>query len=358
MTDMRLAVDVRMIRHSGIGTYTRNVLSRLIMSRPEWRFLLLGDPVLLAPLPWSAADNVSIQPFSPPIYGLAEQSWWCGRKLQADLLWVPHYNIPLLWRGRLFVTIHDIAHLVLPEFRGSPLKRLYATTLLNQVRRQAGGIAFNSDFTRKEFLRVVGQPRGRSIVTPLGVDPVWGETLVAAPAARPYIVFVGNIKPNKNLVRLFEAFARIADRIPHELVLIGQRDGFLSGDERALRAAGALGERIRFTGKLDDPELRQQVARADLLVMPSTYEGFGLPMVEAMACGCPVLAARAASLPEVGGDAVAYCDPYDIDDMARQMAELLADLAKRAAMSTAGRLRARHFDWDIVAQETAAAMLS
>jgi glycosyltransferase involved in cell wall biosynthesis len=280
---------------------------------------------------------------------MSEQSWWLGRNLSASLLWVPHYNIPLGWRGRLFVTIHDVAHLALPEFRGNFVKRSYAEILMRHIRRRAIGIAFDSEFTRQEFDRLVGPPRGRSSVIPLGVDPVWLLATSDKPASRPYLIFLGNIKPNKNLVRLLEAFGRLVDQIPHDLVLVGQRDGFLSGDDRAVEFAAKLGERVRFTNKVADEEVRQYVAGADLLVMPSIYEGFGLPVLEAMACGCPVLASRVASLPEVGGDAVAYCDPYDVSDIAQNMGSLLSDPSKRLEMSRLGRLQARRFDWDIVA---------
>jgi glycosyltransferase involved in cell wall biosynthesis len=356
MTTRKLAVDVRMIRHSGIGTYTRNVLSRLIRNRPDWHFTLLGDPKILGEFDWAASGNVSVLPFTKPIYGLAEQAWWLGRNLSADALWVPHYNVPLLWRGRLFVTIHDVAHLALPEFRGSLPKRLYAETLMRHIRRRAAGIAFVSEFSEREFTRLVGAPAGASSVIPHGVDPTWLETRRPEPAGRPYVVFLGNVKPNKNLVRLLEAFGRLDHQFPHELVLVGQRDGFLSGDDGVMKAASFLGDRVRFTGKLGDAEVRRLVAGADLLVMPSIYEGFGLPIVEAMACGCPVLAARAASLPEVGGDAVWYCDPFDTVDIAQQMGALLQDAPERQKMSDHGRARARRFDWNKVAMETAAVL--
>ena len=358
MADISLAVDVRMINHSGIGTYTRNVLSRLIKNKTNWNFILLGDIETIAKFDWSRAANVSTVAFSSPIYGLAAQLWWMGRKVPADILWVPHYNVPVFWGGRLFVTIHDVAHLALPEFRRSLPKRLYAEALLRHVRKRAAGIAFDSAFTRAEFDRLVGAPTGRSSVIPLGVDDAWLTTTPGDRAETPYVIFLGNVKPNKNLVRLLEAFGRLVGSIPHELVLVGQQDGFLSGDNAAIEAAALLGDRVRFTGRISDEDVRRYVAGADLLVMPSVYEGFGLPVVEAMACGCPVLAARSSSLPEVGGDAVAYCDPYDVSDIARQIQALLADGAMRASMAERGRVRARSFDWDIVAAATADAIYS
>ena len=114
-----VAVDARMVEASGIGTYLRNVLRRLVTAGPEWRLALLGDPDALARRRWAAAPGVEVVAHRAPIYGLRQQLLpAAARRLSPDLLWVPHYNIPLTWRGPLLVTIHDLAHLALPEVSG------------------------------------------------------------------------------------------------------------------------------------------------------------------------------------------------------------------------------------------------
>lgn len=146
--------------------------------------------------------------------------------------------------------------------------------------------------------------------------------------------------------------------VPHNLVLVGKRDGFITKDIEVNALVETMGHRVKMTGELDDQQVRKLVAGADLLVLPSLYEGFGLPIVEAMACGCPVLAANTSSLPEVGGDAVAYCDPFSETDIAEKLLLLLSNDERRRELSGAGLKRARLFDWDQVVIETAHALIS
>ena len=154
------------------------------------------------------------------------------------------------------------------------------------------------------------------------------------------------MKPHKNLGRLLEAFAAVTGDIPHDLVLAGRRRGFLTGDREVANLAEGLAERVRFTGFLEADELRRAVAGAEALVLPSLYEGFGLPAVEAMACGRPVLAARAGALPEVCGEAALYCDPRDRRDIAAGLRRLAGDPELAARLAAAGHRHARRFCWD------------
>ena len=348
-----MAVDARMLEASGIGTYLRNVLRRLVADGPEWRLALLGDPDELARHAWTAAPRVEVIAHRAPFYGLRQQVLpAAARALAPELLWVPHYNVPLAWRGRLLVTVHDLAHLALPELFGRGARRAYACLTFAAVRRRAAGLLYVSEFTRDEFHRLVGPPRGAEWTVPNGVGAEWFEVPPPGPAERPYFVCVGNVKPHKNLARLVAAFARVAAEIPHDLVIAGQRRGFLTGDPAVAERAAALGERVRFTGFLPEAELRRAVAGADALVLPSLYEGFGLPAVEAMACGRPVLAARAAALPEVCGDAALYFDPRDETEIAEALRRLAGDGELAARLGAAGPERARRFGWD----ETAAAV--
>ncbi len=351
-----VAVDARMADASGIGTYVCSVLARLVAAGPEWRLVLLGDPAALGRRAWAAAPGVEVVAHRAPIYGLRGQVLpAAARALSPDLLWVPHYNIPLTWRGPLLVTVHDLAHLALPEVFGRGARRAYACLTFAAVRRRAAGLLFVSRFSRDEFHRLVGSPRGAEWVVPNGVDPEWFEAPTPA-AERPYFIYVGNVKPHKNLGRLLEGFAAVAPEIPHQLVLAGRRRGFLTGDPEIARRAEGLGDRVRFTGFLETGELRRAVGAATALALPSLYEGFGLPAVEAMACGRPVLAARAGALPEVCGDTALYCDPRDPLDIAAGLRRLATDPELVARLAAAGPEHARRFNWDDTASAVSAAI--
>src|SRR5262249_25179314 len=156
----------------------------------------------------------------------------------------------------------------------------------------------------------------------------------------------------KNLTRLLQAFRSITDRIPHHLVIAGQSEGFLTGDEKIAAEAASLKNRVHLTGALDQARLEQYMIHAEALVFPSLYEGFGLPPLEAMACGCPVLTSQAAALPEVCGDAALYADPYHVEDLAEKMVRITLDKAMRGELREKGLRRAHYFSWEKSAEAT------
>ena len=351
-----VVVDARMIGSSGIGTYLRNTLSRVVQARPAWHFALLGDRERLADL--GAHENVEVKHAAAPVYSLREQLEFARLGLRrADLFWAPHYNIPLSSTPRLVVTVHDVMHLTLPEYRDRWLRRRYATTMYTAVRRRASAVICVSDFTRREFERMVGAGPATHVVHN-GVHPSWfdaSQRLDMTWSSRPYIVFVGLAKPHKNLVGLLRGFAMIRDRVPHELLIVGsRRDVLRTGDRSIDAAAAALSGRIRFVEQLELSSLQECIAAADVLVQPSLCEGFGLPPLEAMAAGTPCLVSSIDPLVEVCGDAVAYCDPRDPADIARPLLELLQSREMRQQLRFRGRERARAFSWDRSATETLA----
>jgi glycosyltransferase involved in cell wall biosynthesis len=353
---MSLAIDARMLDRSGIGTYLSNVLPRLVRLYRGGRIHLIGDADALGRLPWTRDAKIAVVDCRSPIYSIREQ-------LQlpllvprdCSLLWSPHFNVPLLYRGRLLVTIHDILHLAMPQYMPGSHKRLFARVLLAAVRRKAGAIICNSRFTANELTRVVGVPASRLEVIHMGVDEGWfGVDGRTRPHDKPYFVFVGNVKAHKNVAGLVDAFRRIADKVPHDLVIVGKKEGFITADREVERGATALGARVTFTGLVDDPLLKRYVACAEALVLPSFYEGFGFPPLEAMACGCPAIVSDRASLPEICGDAALYCNPDDAGDLAARMLEVATNEALRARLREKGLARARQFTWDRCARETAA----
>jgi glycosyltransferase involved in cell wall biosynthesis len=357
---MNLAIDARMLGRSGIGTYVGNVLPRLIPQYRGGEVYLIGERGELARHPWASGDGVSVVDCASPIFSLDEQLRLPRAIPRATgLLWSPQFNIPLLYRGKLLVTIHDVLHLARPQFMAGAHRRLYARALLGAVRLKAGNIICNSRFTADELMRLVGVAGSRIEVIHLGVDEAWfAVDKGARPHARPYFVFVGNVKAHKNIAGLVQAFRSISAKVPHDLVIVGKKEGFVTGDRAVEGWAAALGDRVRFTGLVDDALLKRTVAWADALVLPSFYEGFGLPPLEAMACGCPAIVSSSASLPEVCGDAALYCDPYDVADIAAKMLRVATDDATRGLLREKGLQRARQFTWDKCARETLAVIES
>jgi glycosyltransferase involved in cell wall biosynthesis len=353
---MSLAIDARMLQHSGIGTYLRNLLPRLIPLHRGGHVHLLGDEEFLRRLPWTQGGALSFVDCRSPIYSIREQIA-LPRLIPGDcgLFWSPHFNVPMLYRGPLLVTIHDILHVAMPRYMPGLHKRLYARALLTAVRRKASAVICDSRFTADELMRVVGVPASKIEVIHLGVDEAWFAVAErTSPEEKPYFIFVGNVKAHKNVAGLVNAFGRVADKIPHHLVIVGKKEGFITGDRTVEASAAELGERVKFTGHVDDALLRRYVASAQALVLPSFYEGFGFPPLEAMACGCPAIVSDRASLPEVCGDAALYCNPDDVEDIAARMLEVAGNEALRAQLREKGLARAREFTWDRCARETLA----
>ncbi len=346
-------VDARMLGHSGIGTYLRQLLPRVIDGAPQGvEFEIIGGEAA-AVAAWAEDPRVTVTRSTAAPYSIQEQVEGWSRRRRGDLYWSPHYNIPILrGRGRMLVTVHDLAHLALPEFARAPHRRAYARLMFRRVHAAEARI-FDSRFTADEYARLVAPPRpGDEVIYP-GVAESWFTIEKgAAPHPRPYLLFVGNVKPHKNLRGLLEAYRLLADEVGHDLVIVGRRDGFIHGDPEVVRQAESFGGRVTFTGWVDDARLEQYVAHADALVFPSRYEGFGLPPLEAMACGCPVVASRRASIPEVCGEAAVYCDPDDPGDIAAAIRRLLGDAVLRQEMIARGRERARQFTWERCAAAT------
>lgn len=348
-----LAVDARMVRHSGIGTYLRHLVPRLVAARPTWRFTILGPAEELRALGWTAWSNATVVDCRAPIYSVREQLA-LPRLVPADaqLFWTPHYVIPLLLGRRMLVTVQDVFHLAMPELVGGVVRRAYARAMFAAVRRRASRVLFTSEFTRQEFTRLAGAPSAGSDVVPLGVDESWRAIERLAREGRPYLLYAGNVKPHKNVAALVRAFLAVADAVPHELVIVGRTEGMRTADEEVAKLAASSSGRVRMIGEVSDASLRQWMAGADAFAFPSLYEGFGLPPLEAMAAGVPCLVSRSASLPEVCADAALYCDARDERDIAARLGELLTDEPLRERLRVRGRERAALFPWDRCAQGT------
>lgn len=314
-----VTVDARMINASGIGTVIKNILKRIIPLKKDWHFNILGNISELKRLEFLNCDNVKLIECDAPIYSIREQL----ALLQAiprntDVYWAPHYNIPLFYFGKLVVTIHDVFHLVMPQFVEGIHKRTYAKFMFKMVEVKANKIIAVSRFTANELKKQVGIPLERISVIYNGIDEEWFNVKRGTKIHdKPFILYVGNVKPHKNLVTLIKAFLKVKDKVDYDLIIVGKKEGFITGDNEVKKFVDKEDKRIIFTGFVDNSLLKQYYKQASIFVFPSLYEGFGLPPLEALAAGCPrVICSNAAALPEVCGDMVEYFEPLDVKSLA------------------------------------------
>lgn len=353
---IRITIDLRMYRHSGIGRYLRNLIPTILPLLQADVIRVLGTRTLFADDPWLRDPRVEIFKTDAPIYSVAEQLLpFRGAFRDSSLLWVPHFNAPLFYRGTLALTIHDIAPVALPEILSNNIKRAYARLLIERSTARASAILCDSDFTAAELHRYVSTPTDKMTVVHLGLDPSWPTNAQPhrEPDNVPYFLYVGNIKPNKNLILLLKALDRVKNRLPHRVVLAGRMRGFSSNDEPVLRHAQSMGDRVRFTDEISDTELISLYAGAAALVLPSLYEGFGLPLLEAMQLGCPCISSNAASLPEIGGDAALYFDPHSVESLVECLLTV-TDEPFMQSLRIGGQARATHFTYAQCAEKSAA----
>lgn len=278
-----------------------------------------------------------------------------------DVLFCPVNVVPLACPVPSIVTVHDLAFLVYPEaFHAA--KRRYLTAMTRLSVQRARRVIAVSAHTRDDLVHHFGVRPERVTVIPNAADARFRPATDPEAVARfkqannlpdRFILFVGTLEPRKNLRRLIEAFTLLAaDDTATKLVIVGA-SGWLTSDLAPLVQAHGLTDRITFTGYISDGDLPSWYQAATVFCYPSLYEGFGLPVLEAMACGTPVVTSRASSIPEVTGDAALLVDPTDVPGLARAVQSVLADESRQQEMSEAGIARSHTFSWE----RTAAAML-
>ncbi|HEY6136800.1 MAG TPA: glycosyltransferase family 1 protein [Thermoanaerobaculia bacterium] len=324
---MRVGIDARKIADYGIGTYIRGLLGALVATGDD-------EIVAFAPAGTTLPDGVAHVAVDAPHYSLRELIA-VGRaadRAHLDLFHAPHYVVPFT-RVPVVVTIHDLIHLTQPP--SNPFAPFYARVMLGRAVRKARRVLTVSEASKRAIVETLLVAPDDVIVTPNGIDerfwsaaamPPLSESGGMAAALHKYFLFVGNDKPHKNL----RVARRAAERANVRLVVAGS-ENFVSGDELAALYRGAIA-----------------------LVIPSAEEGFGLPAAEAMACGTPVIASRAAALVEITGDAALHVDA-EPRAIANAMKRLMDDEALRAAMANRGRERARSMTWTRCAELTRAA---
>ncbi len=286
-------------------------------------------------------ENVNFIRCDAPIFSMKEQLQLIGWiPKDTRLLWVPHYNIPLLYRGKLLVTVHDVCQVALPVQFSGIHKRLWAKTMFASVRAKTDEVLCVSEFTKSELVRLVGIGEDRIHVVVNGIDESWFRVKrEKSPHPKRYLLYVGNVKPHKNLKTLLEAFVSIRDGIPHDLLIVGKAEGLMTRDDSFLLRTAKFQDRVLVKGWVELEELKQYMVNADALILPSLYEGFGFPPLEAMACGLPVIATPVGSVKEyVEDDVNGFLFPRkDVDALAEKLNALLKNQKVREIIGAEAR---------------------
>jgi glycosyltransferase involved in cell wall biosynthesis len=359
---MRFAIDAHAIgRHlTGNEVYVRSLLKAFASLDQDSEFVTYISAEDARQ--WTAARFRARPVSANPFVRLGAELAVKLRQDRPDLLHV-QYTAPLGCPVPVVVSVHDVSFLVHPEY----FPRLRAWQLRLTVKRTircATRILTGSEFSRDSIVRAYGEMCADKIVVvpnaaPSGLRPISREGAAAQVRSRfripkPFILSVGDLQPRKNHLGLIEAFAeliRAHPQLPHKLVLAGKDTWFSPRIREAARLSG-VEDRIRFTGFVSDDDLLQLYNACDLFVFPSFYEGFGLPVLEAMACGRAVACSRTSAMPEVADGAGILFDPYSTREMVLAMADLLVDAELRARMERLGLQRAARFSWRVTAEKT------
>lgn len=348
----------------GIGTYVREVVPALAAADPALAVTLFHArfPRPGLPEPWMKSFPVVGLPTGIrvlyPGWNLAGRPRLPERLAGLDVLHAPSPAAvpPAGPHQRLVVTVHDLAFRLYPELFPPAWRAVFRSGLRRAVRRADVIIAVSRN-TARDLVRIARADASRIAVVPLAAT-LPAEATDPAPALgrmrvpRPYVLFVGTLEPRKNLVRLVRAYRRAVARTgaPHALVLAGPLGWRPAGLHREIAAEGP--GRVVLTGRVTGTDLDALYRGADAFAYPSLYEGFGLPVLEAMARGIPCLVSGSSSLPEVAGDAALTADPRSVDRLTGGLERLLGDREEARRLGAAGRARAAEFSWERTARAT------
>jgi glycosyltransferase involved in cell wall biosynthesis len=354
---VRIGIDARKLHDFGIGTYIRNLLRELAKLDHDTEYVILSRP----------DDDVAVRTlggnFRPVAenagnYSFAEQITipHALKRERVDIFHAPHYVLPPLVRCPSVVTIHDCIHLMFPQYLPNRWALTYARRSISMAARRSTRVLTVSESSKRDIQRFVDIPPGKVDVIYNSYDPRFAIEPDAETVSRvreryqlqsEFVLYAGNVKPHKNLERLIEAFHIVRSRgLDHlKLVLIGDEISKYTALRRAVHRH-QLHNYVRFLGYLPEETLAVMYRLAGVFVFPSLYEGFGLPPLEAMASGTPVVTSNVSSLPEVAGDAAVLVDPYSAEAIADGMYRVLTDGTLRSDLKRRGPQRASQFSWE------------
>jgi glycosyltransferase involved in cell wall biosynthesis len=354
---LRIAIDARKLHDFGIGTYVRNLLRGLARTNNDNSYVLLCR----------AEDVEFVRGLGPRFEPLIEHSGNYSlreqisvplalRRAKVQLFHAPHYVVSPLTASPYVVTIHDCIHLRFPQYLPNRGAYYYARAMMTIAARRAKLVLTVSQASKDDILHFLKVPASKVEVIYNAID----ERLAAQPSPEtvshvrerflltsPFILYAGNIKPHKNIDRLIEAFSIVRRRgvLDVKLLIIGDEISKYPSLRRLVHRY-QLHQHVRFLGFVPDATLAVLYRLASVFVFPSLSEGFGLPPLEAMAAGAPVITSNVSSLPEVVGDAAVLIDPMDAGAIADAIVRVLSDSALRADLIRRGLERAKAFSWE------------
>ena len=344
---------------SGVGGYTARLLQALCAEVGRGAF---GQLVVFSNREIHFAGPPQVEVYTGrrfPVRSIWMQLVLPGilREVRPEVVHFTNYLAPVLTDTPYVVSFHDMSLTLLPEAH-TLKKRLLTASLIPTVAKRARRILVPSESTRRDVTRLLAVDPGRIRLVPYAASPLYRPLSAGpGPLARrgvrpPYFLYVGTIEPRKNLARALRAFGRIAPSLPdHQFVIVGQ-PGWKYGEVLREARKPDLAEKVVLTGYVPEEELPLLYNHAVALVYPSLYEGFGLPLIEAMACGTPVLTSSGSSLSEVAQGAALFVDPLREDELAEAMTTLATDERLRADLRGRGFLRAAEFSWERTARAT------
>lgn len=359
---MIIVVNTRLLIHNrldGIGRFTYETLSRITQKHEDVNFVFLFDRKIHEEFIFS--ENVSPVKLLPPARRTWLFNWWLNysvhgvlRDLNADLFLSPDGFLPLRGTTKCLPVIHDLNFEHYPEDVPAHYSKWYRKKFPLFAKR-ATRIATVSEFSKQDIVKQYSiAPEKIDVVynaASNGFLPLTPELVKATrdkwAKGSPYFLFVGSLHPRKNLERLVRAFALFKKSTTNDIRLV-ITGGVYWKNEGLRNALGELAEKddVVFTRRVDDDELHRIMGAALALAYVPYFEGFGIPLVEAMACDVPIISANVTAMPEVAGDAAAYCDPFSIDSIADAMKKMAADENFRNDLIAKGRLQRQRFSWD------------
>lgn len=349
---MKIVIDARMYVESGIGRYIRNLISELqiIDKKNEYFILHLHNDL-------KYQNNFQKINADFRWYGVSEQIKLPRilNKINPDLVHFPHFNVPIFYQGKFVVTIHDLIHQHFSMQRSTTrgpliykLKQLGYKKVFKNALSSSQKILVPSDFVKNQLIDNYRIDKEKIIVTAEAVDNKLSKIKSINKINFPYIFYVGNAHPHKNVEGLIRAFGELREKQKNlKLVLAGHDHYFWQRIQEEFTEPDVV-----FAGHITDGELVSYYKNALCFVMPSLEEGFGIPILEAMSLGCPVVSSNAGSLPEVGGDGALYFDPANINDMTQKITQILGDEKLRQDLIKKGLQRVKLFSWKKLAQQT------
>jgi glycosyltransferase involved in cell wall biosynthesis len=361
---MRIAFDGTTLRpaRTGVGYYTEHLLHHLATESVDDEIMVISN----RPLDTTAAlpPNVRVVSSSSRVPRLVWMQAIAPRLLRRLGVEVAHFTngmMPLAVSVPTVVTIHDMSLTMFPKYH-PPRRVLLNRPLVDMAARRADAIITVSESAKRDIVRLYGSQAERIHVVheaaALSFQPIRDQRVLDRVRQRyeladRFVLYVGTIEPRKNLPKLIEGFARRRNsgEIPHQLVCAGPY-GWLSRDIEDLIDRLQIEQSVRFTGYVPFDDLAALYSLAEMFVFPSLYEGFGLPVIEAMACGTPVITGQVAALTEVGGNAVEHVGHLDADSLGDAMVRLARDARRREELSSLGLQRAHTFSWQRAARET------